>query len=78
MDWDGNLWEDADFKMMKLDKFGINVNVLSGAKRAEANIQSLARGVGVIWFGEGKYSIIHATRLVKKHVGLQWLEQWQQ
>ena len=25
----GKLWEDADFKTMKLDRFGVDVNVLS-------------------------------------------------
>ena len=53
----GRLWDNKDFETIKLDKFGIYVDVLSGAKKPKQilsrsqNMQRRASIVIFMWLG---------------------------
>ena len=70
----GRLWNDDDFETMKLEQFGIDVDVLSGAKKPKRIFRAWMEDWESPDAEKGKFCKIHETRLVQKYMGLKWLD----
>ena len=66
----GRLWNDNDFTTLKLDKYGIDVEVISGEKKAKKVFRAWKEG----WEEEEtkKADAIIEARLVRKYGGIKW------
>ena len=68
----GRIWNDADFDCLKLSKFGIDVEVLSGAKKAK----KVFRAWKERWedVDTPKRDVIIENKLVAKYGGIKWFD----
>ena len=66
----GRLWEDVDFSTLKLDRWGIDTEVLGGDKKAKRILRAWKES----WEDEEtkKADPVVEARLVRKYGGLQW------
>ena len=69
----GRIWNDADFECLKLSKFGIDVEVLSGAVKAK----KIFRNWKERWesIETKKKDAILENNLVAKYGGIKWLDE---
>ena len=68
----GRVWNDDDFRCLKLDKFGIDVEVLAGEKKAKTIFRAWKEG----WecMETTKRDVIFENRLVMKYRGIKWYD----
>ena len=68
----GRLWNDRDFTCLKLDKYGIDVEVLAGEKRPKRIFRAWKEGWEEV--ETKKRDPIIETKLVRKYGGMQWAD----